>query len=72
MLFENLRADINENAKWSTSATFKGKIMLFFITFGKMRYLWIIERMNIQIEDKYFITGLINFFIIPKQLFFDY
>lgn len=28
MLFENIRADINENAKWSTSPTFKGKIML--------------------------------------------
>jgi len=30
VLFENLRADINELAKWNTSPTLKGKFMLLF------------------------------------------
>lgn len=30
MLFENIRADINALAKWNTSSSFKGKLMLFF------------------------------------------
>jgi len=30
VLFENLKADINENAKWNTSTTLKGKMMLVF------------------------------------------
>lgn len=30
MLFENVRADINELAKWNTSPTLKGKLQLIF------------------------------------------
>ena len=30
MLFENVRADINELAKWNTSPSFKGKLQLIF------------------------------------------
>lgn len=32
MLFENLRADINENAKWNTTPTLGGKLMLILNT----------------------------------------